>query len=398
MRTKIFLLVIGGSFIMGNGGTFGAEDKYEFGLRSSEADRVYPPWETIRFGSIQVAKPWVDPLEIVISERPNLMVDPRNTKWFKVPDIEPSIMFKPAGSLASEFRDLEKMAARYYPTARPFNFSIGDADETNRRQPTDFPEIFISSGWQSADVYKGIDKTSEAGLPIKGDPTADDVKRTPIWFDKAGFGYIGFAGSITYLESFDRITPRFASIQRLMNGTAPLSETYYQELDLSLSYTYGLIKNRLEATAGYNAFILPDRDFWGTNYAGEVYGRLTWDLTDHILPNVTYSHFHSGAQQLRHGYLELRIDTQSLRLLDTGKLMIEVNPYVSVGVDNSLIGDGTDWSVAELGVRIPVTIGRHLRVIGNLNYGIPINDSDNNFRTDASKVGIWGGVSLSIDF
>jgi len=263
----------------------------------------------------------------------------------------------------------------------------------------------VSLGWQSADVYKHIDKTSEAGLPKAGDPTRDDVHRTSVWYAKATGVFDGVFGGklgigVTYLQSSDRLYPRVASINSLTNGESLSRQTFYNEVDLAIAYTHAIIPKKMEATVGYNAFVVPDRGFWGTNYSGELYANLAWIGIPYFRPNVTYSHFHSGAVQLRKGYLDFNLDTVGIPLCRRDSIQIDFNPYVSIGIDNGLIMENTDWAAVDIGVRVPILFKDRFVLTLNGNYGIPINGnpSSNNFRTDLGKVGFWGGAAITFKF
>jgi hypothetical protein len=310
-------------------------------------------------------------------------------------ELDPSLLdHEPDGS------DLPPVLER--PAKDPFK-GVESSDEESlksvqRSEHHSKVEYYAAVGWQSADVYKGLDKTSEAGLPVSGDPGGGNVHRTSIWYSKLGLGFEGIGATATYLQSVDRIRPRHSSISNLLLGKPVSPPAFYEEVDLSLSYSYEIIRHELEATFGYTAYLLPDRDFWGTNYAGEVYGTMALTSIPFVRPNVTYSRFYSGAERLRGGFLEMRLDTDKIRLYKSEKLTIEFDPYVSVGLDNNLIGDGNDWAAVEVGARVPIQVGKNVIFSVNGNYGIPINESPENFRTDAAKVGFWGGASITVKF
>ena len=130
--------------------------------------------------------------------------------------------------------------------------------------------FYVVSGWQSADVYKDIDKTSEAGLPTAGNLEGTNVHRTPIWYSKAGASYDGFGVVITYIQSDDKIIPRVAAVKSLLSGRPLPEATFYNEFDASINYTYSFGRI-IDATIGYNAFLPLNHDFFGTNYSGETF-------------------------------------------------------------------------------------------------------------------------------
>lgn len=310
---------------------------------------------------------------------------------------------KPRFDPDTQFLDLGHMYARYYPTSLAVPFpSMGDIDSSSLIDPMGAAQYFVSSGIQSADVYKDIDKSSEAGFPISGDPTGDDVRRTPISFTKAGLVFKGFGASITYLQSLDQILPRHETGRRLLAGLPIPAKSFYREIDISLNYSHVLIPDVLDGTLGYNAFILPDEAFWGTNYAGEIYGTFALSTFDflHIRPSITYSRFHSDAKQLTGGFVDTRVEVVGWTVYQRERVKIDFDPYISIGLDDGLINDGVDWTAVDVGVRIPINIGEHFIFTVDGNYGFPINgnSSSDNFRTDLSRVGIWGGCSFTIKF
>ena len=190
--------------------------------------------------------------------------------------------------------------------------------------------------------------------------------------------------------------------QSLLLRKAPPAQKY-QEFDVGLNYSHELIPRHLDGTVGYTAYFIPETGFWGTGFASEFYAKLAVKSIPHMRPNVTFSLFNSAAVQLRGRFVDFRWETYDLTVFNSARLAtrVELNPYVSIGLDDDLIGDNVGWSAFCFGVRAPVSIGKHVVINLDLNYGIPINghaDSDTNFRTDLGEVGPWGGVSLSYRF
>ena len=381
------------------------------------------------------------------------------------------------GMGATQFLDLGVMYARYVPEAiaPPIHFARGDADESRTKyDPSAPPEFMVSSGWQSADIYKDIDKTSEASLPLYGNAFGDKVHRTSIVYTKAAVAYKGFALSATWLESTEFLHPRKATLDALADleaaeikqeeiaahaalesalksalaeaqrlginptpqqiaatesalrkefmssqkggvgtGDADLPHTLphgkipparkYEEIEIGLTYSHEIVPGLFDATIGYTAFFIPDTDFWGTGFVGEFDAKIAYKQLPHMRPNVTFSLFNSGAEQLRGKSFDFRWDTYGLTIFQSEKFKtrVEFNPYVAVGVDYGLIGDGIDWTAVRIGARMPIYIGRHANLNLDINYAFPINghsDSEYNFRTDLGEVGPWGGVSFSYRF
>lgn len=263
-----------------------------------------------------------------------------------------------------------------------------------------FPEIeyYFATGWQSADIYKGVDKTSEAGFPLDGDPTGHKVKRTSIVYTKLGAGSSGFGAAVTYIRSLDRISPRYGSALSLANGGGVASPIFYEELDFSLNYSFQIVPQKLEMTLGFNEFLALHRSFWFGHGAEELYATVAVTSIPHIRPSITYSQFFSGTDQLKGGFCEIRMDTYGYEVYRDNRIKVEINPYLSLGIDNNLIGDHADWGSVQFGVKAPIELSNRAIFSLNANYGISISDRPNNFHTDAAATGFFGGVSFTVKF
>ena len=171
-------------------------------------------------------------------------------------------------------------------------------------------------------------------------------------------------------------------------------------MDLAINYSHEIIPDILEGTIGYNVYYFPDRAFWGTNFSGEFYTKLTLTSIPYIRPNVTYSRFNSAAHQLRGTFIDIRVDTVTLPVYKGNSVNVGLRPYVALGVDSNLIGDGTDWTALTMGLVIPVNVGKRVIFSVNGNYAFPINGQSPSpsFHSDLGKVGFWGGASVSVRF
>jgi hypothetical protein len=402
-----------------------------------------------------------------------IILDLYTSKLFYLPSIAPTIFqngdrysFTPDwdgneyGMTEKQFLNLGVMNARYnlQAVAPPIHLPIGDLDESvTPYDPSAPPEFLATAGWQSADVYKAIDKSSEAGFPVHGDPTADDVHRTSIYYTKAAAAYRGLALTVTYLESADSIRPRQATSDALLAGEERLQRELdtalaggpvaqelleaqrilgpkasaeaqqghittnsiekleklllrngpaferYREVDLALNYSHEIVPGYFDATVGYVALLDPDPAFYGTGFDGEFDGTVAFTRVPHVRPSVTFTLFNSAVAQLRGRYYDFRCETYGLTVFKSELLQsrMELDPYVALGVDDGFIGDGVDWSDFRFGVRAPVYIGSYAILNMDINYSIPINgnsESSSNFRTDLGQVGVWGGVSMSFKF
>ena len=194
----------------------------------------------------------------------------------------------------------------------------------------------------------------------------------------------------------------------------------------------------LDATVGYNSYIIPDHEFKGTNYQGEAFGRITYKQIPYIQPNITYFRYISDArgfefvqenqnnnkgldpaqgrgfftretgEYLNGNYVEARIDSE-IPLFKTGKQSVNFSPYALVSLDDGYLtkesgshNGATEFSTFETGFKIPVSIGGHFAVTPYLNYGYDISKyhDTNTFRGTLPpfKEDVWGGVTFTYHF
>ncbi len=250
--------------------------------------------------------------------------------------------------------------------------------------PAPGPEIAFTAGWDSRYLFKGRDN-----IDATNDPFNEDIS---IWYAKATLAWQGFGFSAGYLQATEKTNPR-----RLPGNT----EEYYSEVILGANYTLGLIADVLDLTVGYNAYIFPEDGFWGGNYQGEIFGRLTYTQLEYVKPSFIYSYFHSDTYIDLEGYfLEFRIDG-SIPVFDNGTVKVVLAPYVSLGYDGiEYTGNGADWCSVETGLRIPISINDKFIITLSGNYGWDAGNDQSWFSDELylDRVGFWGGASLTYKF
>ena len=357
------------------------------------------------------------------------------------------------------------------------------------------PLITLSTGFESRYIYHGVDIVGFNGASsfssfFRGQPgpdlrTFDELEArqfkanltSPIGYINGSFEFKGFQFSVGYINATDHTVPTrvgaeneantldryYSTLTYQLPGSpsknfpfspnTPYNETakLYKEVDINLDYTLGIIAHVLDATVGYNSFIIPDHDFKGTNYQGEALFRLTYKQIPYIQPNISYYRYISDARAtevifvgqnypkapsgltpaqllafrqtyesegpgfvtreaghyLDGNYVEARIDSAIL-LFKRGGLEASFNPYVLASLNDGYLtkqserGSTTELNTFETGFKLPVTIAEHFSVIPYFNYGVDISRTHvaNDFSGTLApfKEDVWGGVTFSYHF
>ena len=223
------------------------------------------------------------------------------------------------------------------------------------------------------------------------------------------------------------------------NGVLPdaLASERYSEFTVNLNYTVAILKN-LNATVGYNSFIIPNHAFRNTNYIGELTARVTYSPFAFLDASFTYYRYFSdarvpqlqsnvldnfyvtpnnplaqkaanlnqsladGSTYLNGGYFELRLDGK-FNLIKRDLFQLRFLPYVLVSYNNgyftklvtaSPVASGpfylpsgalrqyttsngkaySEFNTVEVGARLQATYGR-LTATAAVNYGADISGS-----------------------
>ena len=348
-------------------------------------------------------------------------------------------------------------------------------DQKDRKQvaleaPPSKPLITLSTGFESRYIYHGVDivgfnsgppsKTvtiggasfpltpifraaNSLGISSLQEPQAD--KTSPVYYFNGDIAYKGFHLGVGYIQAVNMTQPsretfanEAATLNRLfavINFPTPFTpfsgyqnkRKYYKEIDINLDYTLGIIANVLDATVGYNSYIFPDHDFKGTNYQGELYGRLAYKQLKYIQPSVTYFRYFSDARGERIGfdsnnfafkavntgkylegnYIEARIDG-AIPLFTSSAFSVGFAPYVLISANDGYLTKQVsnttrlEFNTFETGFKIPMTVKERFSVTPYFNFGYDISDyhESNDFRGHISpfKEDIWGGVTFSYRF
>jgi hypothetical protein len=243
------------------------------------------------------------------------------------------------------------------------------------------PEFTISAGWDSKYVFKGFDNI--AGSSVE---RPDDIG---VWYAKATMTYQGFGFLLGYLQADDRTTPKYNP-----DG----GSDYYSEVIMGVNYTAALVGGVLDATVGYNMYLLPNGDYWANDYQGEIWARLAYVQIPWITPNITYSYFHAENDILTGHSVEFRLDS-SFSLYSGDSFGIGLNPYVSANLDSDFNAAGTNWGGVQVGLSLPITIGDNFILALSGNYGWD-GGSDVNYYggRPPERDGFWGGASATYRF
>ena len=357
--------------------------------------------------------------------------------------------------------------------------------------PSSKPLLTLSTGFESRYIYHGVDIVGfNSSIPTTDIPhgktpadlaTIADFKRiasqqprandtSPIVYVNASLEFKGLQFAVSYLNATDHTIPTRVEVanqavtfnryydtlqspylvshpnlaggpnRQFLYPTGQYNDTskLYKEIDINLDYTVGIIANVLDATVGYNSYIIPDHDFKGTNYQGEAFGRLTYKQIPYIRPNITYFRYISDArgyefvqenqnnskgldpaqgrgfftreigEYLNGNYVEARLDSE-IPLFKLGEGSVKFSPYALVSVNDGYLtkeiashDQYTEFNTFETGFKIPVPIGDHFSVTPYLNYGYDISEHHeaNTFRGTLPpfKEDVWGGVTLSYRF
>ena len=371
----------------------------------------------------------------------------------------------------------------------------GESKETKNAlvAPPAKPMITLSTGFESRYIYHGVDivgfnselpnanhvpngpaDIADGNFKLFQDASAGQPKAnltSPVVYVNGGIEFKGFRFSVGYLNATDHTIPSRVEIQNEAdsfnrfydtqtsavtgqpfnfkvhpyNNTAKL----YKEVDINLDYTLGIIAHVLDATAGYNSFIIPDHDFKGTNYQGEALFRLTYKQIPYIQPNITYYRYISDARAsefvwvgqnnvpksvpladriaiegereatgpgfvtretgnyLNGNYVEARIDS-AVPLFKSRQFSTTFAPYALVSVNDgyltkeSGVAGTTEFNTFETGFKLPVTVAERFSVTPYFNYGYDISRTHvaNDFRGTLApfKEDVWGGVTFSYHF
>ena len=216
-----------------------------------------------------------------------------------------------------------------------------------------------------------------------------------------------------------------------------LPSSRYSEFNVNLNYTAALTRT-LNATIGYNSFIIPEHAFRNTNYIGELTARLTYSPWSFLDASFTYYRYFSDARvprlqsnvldnffvtnangtpglaanqnkflangptYLNGGYFELRLDGK-FNLIKRDLFQLRFLPYVLISYNNGFFtrlttaspvasgpfftpssalrqftaNDGkayNEFNTVEAGARLQATYGR-ISVTGSVNYGADISGS-----------------------
>ncbi|MEZ0273608.1 MAG: hypothetical protein ACAH88_01795 [Roseimicrobium sp.] len=240
------------------------------------------------------------------------------------------------------------------------------------------PELAFTAGWESQYMFKGLDNVRASSFGGRDESS--------IWYAKLSAAYEGFGLNLGYIMAVEESDPRFSRVER---------SEFYSEINAGVNYTASIIGGVLDATIGYNAYFFPEKDFWGTDYQGELFARVALVSIPFVTPNFVYSYFHSDEKILEGHFFEFRLDS-SIPVYDGGSFKVAVNPYVSVSYDEDYNGVGGDWNSIETGIKVPITIGDNFIVALSGNYGWDIGDNRSNF--DKGFDDFWGGVSVTYRF
>ncbi len=283
-------------------------------------------------------------------------------------------------------------------------------NDVNFAAPTG-PVFAVTTGWDSVYWYKGLDQVKTASLGLNGlvlTPIGvfkyPNVRSTSsgVWDGRVSVEWQGFAFYAGYLQSDDRILPR-------VNPDAGLK--YYGETQLGATYTVGVIKHALDLTVGYNAIFFNDRDFWGHDYQGEAFAKVSYTQIPFITPSflASYMHSDSGSSGTFSGYFpfvlprgpvdltgwwyEARLDG-NVTLFSSGDFSVGLNPFVVCGIDGGYNTSGANSFrpyTMEYGVNIPTRLNKNLTLTLHANFS-------ERLVTGLTIPSFWGGASITYKF
>jgi hypothetical protein len=342
--------------------------------------------------------------------------------------------------------------------------------------PPSKPIITLSTGFESRYIYHGVDIVgfNSSGVPngvtlpataggtvtftqkeaqilnnFEKVPTANAT--SPVLYLNGSTEFKGFQLGVGYIYAIDPTIPSRDAIEntataftRFFNqigfptpfGSYNNTKEHYQEVDLNLDYTLSIIANVLDATVGYNSYIIPDHAYKGTNYQGEAFVRITYKQIPYIQPSVTYYRYISDARAIRVGtvglydyehdlansfaftaqkggeylngnYIEARLDG-AYPLIKGEQFSAGFSAYGLISANDGYLTKqvtGTtnlEFNTAEVGAKIPMTVGGHFSITPYINYGFDIspNHDANDFsgKLGPFKEDVWGGITFSYRF
>ena len=323
------------------------------------------------------------------------------------------------------------------------------------------PLMTLSVGAESRYIYHGVDIVGfnstispsllklfgKEGIKFlntffAGQPTAPNAT-SPIVYTNGDIAYKGFHLGVGYTLATDETIPsrvqtaneavtlnKFANYLDLEGFNIPTGQynrakRYYEEVDINLDYTLSIVANVLDATVGYNSYVIPAHDFKGTNYQGEALGRLTYKQIPYVQPSITYFRYISDArattvgfnginfaerqegEYLNGNYVEARIDG-AIPIYRNATFSVALAPYVLISLNDGYLDKEidnkthTEFNTIELGAKVPFNVGGHFAITPYVNYGYDISHfhESNDFNGGISpfKEDVWGGVTISYRF
>ena len=273
------------------------------------------------------------------------------------------------------------------------------------------PQFSISAGFETRYIYHGLDVISFNTRPLPG----QQFQSSGIAYTNADISFKGLHFGVEYLNSVDQVVPFLQTTTSHGVRVADYTERYYNELDLDLDYTVAIVANILDATLGYNSYIIPNNNFKGTNYQGELLFRLAYKQIPFVTPSFTFYHDFSEEHNNQFGDLngslvEFRLDG-TVPIIKKDSFALTFAPYVSSIYNIDYLNytgqrDGNIGGISSLqtGIRLPVTFAKHFTVTPYGNYGMDLT-ADNRLPIDnfsgrafGERTHFWGGVTVTYSF
>ena len=287
------------------------------------------------------------------------------------------------------------------------------------------PQFSISAGYETRYIYHGLDIISFNTLPALTDRggLSRNFQSSGIAYTNADVTYQGLHLGVEYLNSVSRVIPYLQAINSQGAFIGNLSKKYYDEVDINLDYTVAIVANILDATLGYDSFIIPNNDFKGTNYQGELLFRLAYKQIPYVTPNFTFYHDFSlqhndTVGNLNGSLVEFRLDG-TVPIIKKENFALTFAPYVSSIYNINYLNytgtrDGNVGGISSLqtGIRLPLTIAKHFTITPYGNYGMDLTPTQRNAaglldRTPidnftgngfGERTHFWGGVTVTYSF
>jgi hypothetical protein len=264
--------------------------------------------------------------------------------------------------------------------------------------PDDRPTLFLTAGYSNKLYFRGLDI-----LDRVSPNDATGAMTTRMKLTKGGWEF-----GAQYLQALDRQLPDREALRSEPNLTDPVtglpnpnasdyenfrvrSKDRYAELDLWLSYTRPLGAG-FTGTLGATYYHFLNEDFWGVDHAFELQAGLSYTRLPYIAPSLLYAYDFDG---FKGGYAELTVTAKDIPYwpLFSSESKWSIVPYGKLAYDFSYNGSNSGWNHAELGVNIPVSVGKNFAL--NLNAAYVEDLGDQSGGRDRTDSGFWFGVSMS---